>query len=290
MASPACEVKNGAAAYVATTGGVNITPGATVIIRLASQADVDVWAISCLTTDEGSDPATVNASLVIDSALKTATFTAPAAGKAYRFQSKVGNVALGRDRNNVEQPSFTTTFVLYTTVDGERVHALDETTEGNTLAGWGADFNALVRRDRAQANAANFTTTLATATDTPFTVPIAANERLEIVFEGTAQCSGVGGSKYAIAAPSGAAVEGWLDSSTTAVATKSYQRITAAGALTATAVHTVAATPAPDRIHAVITNGATPGNVTLQAASVTAGQTTTIFAGASFRTRKLAAV
>ncbi len=146
MASPICEVKDGAAAYVSTTDGVNVTPGNTIVIHLASSADVDSWGIECLTTDDLSDAAAINAALVIDAAAKTATFTAPVEGRAYRFRSQVGSgsYGLGRDRNNVAQPTFTTTFGVYTLVSSNRVHALDETLESGA-AGWAADINAIIR-------------------------------------------------------------------------------------------------------------------------------------------------
>ena len=131
MANPACEVKNGAAAYVATTNGVDITGAVVIVIRLVSQADLQSWSISCATADELSDVAAINASLVIDSVACTATFTAPAStGRALRFQSRVNN---GRNANNEIDLTYTTYFVLYTLVGGLRVHALDEAVEGNTL-------------------------------------------------------------------------------------------------------------------------------------------------------------
>lgn len=142
-ASPTCEVKDGAAAYVATTNGVNITVGNTIVIRLASTVDVSTWLIECATTDDSSVASTVTASLTIDSALRTATFTAPAAGKAYRFRSRVNN---GLDVNGVVDPALETTFCVYTLTSGSRrVIAADETTEGNATFGWIAWINDLIR-------------------------------------------------------------------------------------------------------------------------------------------------
>ncbi len=149
MANPTCEIKNGGAAYVPTTNGVNVTPAATVVIRLVSSADVDSWAITCITADDITSVASINASLVINSVLKTATFTAPAAGRALRFQSTVNG---GIDRNGVAQPSYATTLMLYTLIGGLRVHALDEALDGNPLTGWGADLNALIRNPASATN------------------------------------------------------------------------------------------------------------------------------------------
>jgi hypothetical protein len=142
MASPTCEVKDGAGAYASTIDGVDVTAEGTFVIRLESTADVDSWSIACLTTDELGSASTINAGLVIDSVAKTATGTAPVGGRALRFQSQVNG---GIDRNGVRQPSYTTTLCIYTPVGGLRVHALDEKTEGNAVAGWGADINAIIR-------------------------------------------------------------------------------------------------------------------------------------------------
>jgi hypothetical protein len=132
----------------------------------------------------------------------------------------------------------------------------------------------------------NFTTTVVTATGTNLAFPIAANEIWVVEVELTTQCSGTGGVKYAIGSPTGAAVEGWILSSLAAITTLSYQRIVAINTLNSTALHTVANTPAPDRIRFVITNGATAGNCVIQVASNTNGQTTTVFAGSCFSARK----
>jgi hypothetical protein len=132
----------------------------------------------------------------------------------------------------------------------------------------------------ATALAANFTTT-STTPSTIFSFNIAANEIWVVDVQITAQCSSTGGTKYQVAAPAGATIEGWLYSSLGAVTTLSYQRITAINTLNATAVHIVATTPAPDVIRFTITNSSTPGTVAVQAASVTSGQTTTVFAKSS---------
>ena len=134
----------------------------------------------------------------------------------------------------------------------------------------------------------NFTTTNATATSTALTFAIAANEVWVVDIQLTAQCSSTGGVKYAVAAPTGATIEGWLYSSTSAITTLSYQRFTAIGTLTSTLVHTVATTPAPDVIRFTITNAGTAGSVTIQAASGTSGQATTIFSGSSLVARRAA--
>ncbi len=136
--------------------------------------------------------------------------------------------------------------------------------------------------------AANFTTTATAAASTALSFQIAANEVWVVDVQITAQCSSTGGSKYAIAAPAGATIEGWIYSSTSAITTLSYQRLTAIATLNTTALHTVATTPAPDIIRFTIINGATVGTVAIQAASVTSGQTTTVFAGSWLRAQRVA--
>jgi len=133
--------------------------------------------------------------------------------------------------------------------------------------------------------AASFTTTSTTATSTALTFQVVAGEVWVVEIQATTQCSGTGGMKYAIAAPAGSTIEGWIRSSTSAVTTLSYQRVTAIGTLNSTALHTVATTPAPDVIKFCLVAGAT-GAVTLQATSVTSGQTTTIFALSSLSARR----
>jgi hypothetical protein len=134
--------------------------------------------------------------------------------------------------------------------------------------------------------AANFTTTNATATSTALSFAIGANEVWIVDVQATTQCSSTGGTKYAVAAPSGATIEGWIYSSGAAITTLVYQRIVAINTLSATLLHTVATTPGPDILRFVVTNGATAGAVTLQAASGTSGQTTTISLGSSMVARR----
>lgn len=146
MPSPICEAKDGGGAFTATTNGKDVTPTNTVTIRLASTAGVSTWTITCFATDESSDAAAVTASLVVDAIAKTATFTAPSAGKAYLFRSTVNN---GIDANGVAQASYSTTFGVYTLTGGRRVHAVDETFESHSTFGWVGDMNSVIRNPTA---------------------------------------------------------------------------------------------------------------------------------------------
>lgn len=156
MPSPICEVREGAGAYAPTTFGVDVAPGALVTIRLADQSDIDSWSIQCVTTDELHAADAVTASLVIDSATKTASFTAPSArGAALRFRSLVNN---GLDVNGVVDEDLEATFCIYVpTAIGQRVLAADETTEGHPDFGWVTSLNRVIRDHVA----------IATSDDTP---------------------------------------------------------------------------------------------------------------------------
>ncbi|WP_437767194.1 hypothetical protein WMF27_20460 [Sorangium sp. So ce281] len=138
MASPICTV-NGSS----TLNGVDVPAGSTVTIALADTAGIKSWSTSCINTDELLSSTTVTAGLTIDHVAKNATFTAPAAGSALIFQSKVNN---GLDANGRQDPSLTTTFGVYVlTATGYRVGAFDETLEGSSQFGWISKFNALIR-------------------------------------------------------------------------------------------------------------------------------------------------
>jgi len=132
----------------------------------------------------------------------------------------------------------------------------------------------------AVALSSNFTTTAATAQNTSLTFNVKAGETWTVTVQATAQCSSTGGVKWAIAAPTGSTIQGWIYSSTSAITTLSYQQITAINTLNGTALHTVATTPGPDVLAFTVVAGAT-GAVTVQAASGTSGQTTTVFSGSS---------
>jgi hypothetical protein len=121
---------------------------------------------------------------------------------------------------------------------------------------------------------ADFTTTSATAQNTALTFPVRNGEVWMLEYWGFAGCSTVNGMCYAIGAPTGTVVDGILDSSLGAATTDARVQITAVNTLTS-AVHTVAGGQRDDYINArlaIVGNG----SVTIQAASATGGDTTTI--------------
>lgn len=142
MPSPLCEVRDGAGSYQSTTNGVNVTPGNTVTIHLIDSS-AETWSIECVYTDDLSVAATVNAGLSINGPARTASFTAPSAGRAYIFRSVV-NGGVGPDGRT--RSSYTTTFGIYTlTSGGARVLASNETTESDATFGWIKPINSLIR-------------------------------------------------------------------------------------------------------------------------------------------------
>ncbi len=143
MPSPICDVREGAGAYQSTTYGVDVSADAAITIRLADQSDVQSWSIQCVTTDETNDAEALTAALAIDSATKTATFTAPAPGSTLRFRSLINN---GLDANGIVDDDYEATFCIYVpTPDGKRVIAADETTEGHPDFGWIEPLNKIIR-------------------------------------------------------------------------------------------------------------------------------------------------
>ena len=144
MASPLCQVKFGAGAYASTTNGINATAGAVVVINLISSIGAPTWAIACVYADDLSTVASVNASLTIDPVGRTATFTAPVAGRGYIFQSTIN--AGNNLATNQPDPTTATTFGIWVpTASGARVLIPNETFESSATSGWVADVNFPIR-------------------------------------------------------------------------------------------------------------------------------------------------
>ncbi len=143
MASPLCTVQDGAGSpQVTSTGYASVTPTATATIALADATGVGVWSITCIATDETTVASTITASLTVNYTNKTATFTAPAAGKAMLFRSQVNG---GRDQNG-ENLALTTTFKVATLTAGSLVvAALNEELEHSSTFGWMPIVNGIVR-------------------------------------------------------------------------------------------------------------------------------------------------
>lgn len=143
MASPICTVKDGAGSPQATTSYVPVTPTNTVTIQLADTTGATSWSITCIGADETTDASAITSALVVNSSTKTATFTAPAAGKSLLFQSRING---GVDTNGATQAAYTTTFKVATlTGGGFAVGAVGETTEHDGTYGYTALINEMIR-------------------------------------------------------------------------------------------------------------------------------------------------
>ena len=134
MPSPLCTVKDGASgAAQSGTAVCTVTPGNTVTIALADATGVSTWALTCLYTDETTTPAAINALLSVNGTTKTATFTPPATGQAYIFQSTING---GLNANGQADASLVTTFKVATlSTFGTFVVASNETVEHGS-SGW----------------------------------------------------------------------------------------------------------------------------------------------------------
>lgn len=127
-----------------TTNGVNVSASSTVTVALLDPAGCASWTLQCIGTDELNSADAINATISINQAAKTATFTAPLAGSALIFASTVnGGVS---SQTGLADASLTTLAGVYVlTSDGYRVGAQNETTEGDSNFGWVSKVNRMIR-------------------------------------------------------------------------------------------------------------------------------------------------
>jgi hypothetical protein len=140
--SPDCLVADNAGPFEPTTDGVDVGPGDTVSITLATPFGVGNWFLKVYGTDElTTAPTLTNVDPVtgkVTSTTSTVTFVYPGAplGRAIILQSTVTQGA----------SSAQTTFEVYSlTAAGHRVGAVGETREGDTNYGWAATVNPIIR-------------------------------------------------------------------------------------------------------------------------------------------------
>lgn len=127
-------------------------------------------------------------------------------------------------------------------------------------------------------NTVDQTTTLATAVSaTGLVVPIAASEVLAVEFNLQIGCNNTGGVKIAVTIPSGATMRLVARGMGATAAAVNSAVITASGTLTTAVFNNANLATGWIEIRGVVANGANAGNVQLQFASATAGQTSTIF-------------
>jgi len=139
--SPLCLVQDGALPFVPTTGGVDVTPGNTISIKLLDTSSTVNWFLEILGTDElYTIPVLTNVNPSTHQVLTPTTivtFTFPAfTGRAVGFKSTVTGVG----------GPLETTFGIYSlTSFTTRVGFVTETREGDVNFGWATKLNPLIR-------------------------------------------------------------------------------------------------------------------------------------------------
>jgi hypothetical protein len=139
--SPVCLVQNGVGPFVPTTGGVNVSPGNTIGVRLQDPSMVVEWYLEIIGTDElSASPALTDVNPVthlVTSPGTTVTFTFPAGtGRAVGFKSTVTGTG----------GPLEVTFGAYSlTAFSTRVGFVTETREGDVDFGWATKLNPLIR-------------------------------------------------------------------------------------------------------------------------------------------------
>lgn len=132
--------------------------------------------------------------------------------------------------------------------------------------------------------ASDSTTTSTTSATVAATPSLAANSSWTFDYYLRVGCSGSGGMKFSINTPAGAVVRGVIEGMTTATAQATI--IHDGNALTTTNFCTVASENGWVHIHVSVLMGATAGNVTLNFASATSGQTSTVKAGSYYNAER----
>lgn len=143
-ANPACLVQVGAGPFVPTTGGVDVTPGQVISIKLADPSAVTLWQLEVTGTDElTATPILSNVSYPSDdvvSPTSIVTFTWPGSvgdGRAIGFKSEVNGGGVG----------LVTKFGLFSlcATNNLRVGFLGQTREGSDPNGWTTTLNPVIR-------------------------------------------------------------------------------------------------------------------------------------------------
>ena len=189
--SPACNVldnsTDGGSYQPARPNGINVSPGDSVTVELASTSGVRSWSLSVFGLDDQTNASPPSLTFAAGPP-NSYSFTFPnATGRAVLLQSVVNG---GVDVNGTHQPSYTTTIGIFSlTPQGLRTLALGETFESCPV-GWVCDVNSIIR-----GGSGGGTTT---AAGTPVTPPLPLAD-YQVIFQnpydaGTAIDSGVLGS------------------------------------------------------------------------------------------------
>jgi hypothetical protein len=301
-------------------GGAPVTGGQTIaggnVIQLSGESSVgwvnQLWEIYEYPTGFSLPAGWTNVNGVYQStAVTPPSFTIPAAGTLwgkYFFRLTVNNGLLnGQYAGPYATQPLVDDFSAVKVLSPNNLHDIGfgESNQFDTIRSWIGDFKQTLRAIDTVLTLAgtaysyalacvqnssfkrisltsNFTTTSASETASLLSFAANANEVWLIEFDGSIQCSSTGGVKASFTLPAGATIEGFAIGGTSGVTAQTASRITAGSALTS-AFATVATTPLPLRVRARVKMSSTPGNITLNFASTTGGQTSTVFAGSHLR-------
>jgi hypothetical protein len=143
-ASAIVEIRDGAGPWVDTPGGVDVTPGNIISVRLKSVTEVSQWALQV----PGVDEITVSAPSLTNVNPSTHVVTTPSTVVTFTMPSGVGvaRALIFRSSVNGGGSAFTTTLGLYVrTGGGYRVGAVGEKLEGDSTFGWTTTVNRVIR-------------------------------------------------------------------------------------------------------------------------------------------------
>lgn len=150
--SPVCLARNGVGPYLPTTAGVDVTPSATISVRLTDSTGVVAWYLEVVGTDELSTTPTLtdvnNITHLVTTPSTVVTFPfPPTTGRAVGFKSTVTGVG---------GPIEVTFGVYSVTAFSTRVGFVTETREGDVDFGWATKVNPLIRAGGGGSGADNF--------------------------------------------------------------------------------------------------------------------------------------
>jgi len=139
--SPLCVVREGTGPFVSTLNGVDVSPAASVSVKLTDTTGVNDWFLRIVGTDELSSPPTLvgvdptTYQVTNPTTVVTLAFP-PGVGRALGFRSEVTGVG----------GPVITTFGVYSRTDlSTRVGFITETREGDAAFGWATKLNPLIR-------------------------------------------------------------------------------------------------------------------------------------------------
>jgi len=140
--NPVCLVQDGINPYVGTTTGVDVTPGATISIKLATPVGPTAWFLEILGADELTTPLPTLTGVNI----LTHQVASPSTVVTLTFPNAVGRAIGFRSTVTGTGGPISTSFGVYSlTTFATRVGFVTETREGDPTYGWASKLNPLIR-------------------------------------------------------------------------------------------------------------------------------------------------